>query len=253
MTTAQRSTIRIDPIDWPMFIPHGERELYAAAFSAFRARELPFAIGGGLAFSAYARRWRYTKDLDLYIRPDDSDAMVEVLQQAGFPDLFEKKKYDRGWSYRGHHNEVIVDLLWGMANYRSWVDDTWLEGPLVKFEGQNVRLLSPEDLLFAKLYVMQRGRCDWPDLLNVLSAVGPQMDWQRVLDRVGDDARLVGGLVSVFSWLCPAKARELPEWLWEHLGLSGPPTSSSGQPDGKRASLLSHGDWFGSSEGPVEI
>ena len=80
MTTAQRSTVRIEPIDWPLFIPQGERDLYAAVFSALRTTGLPFAIGGGLAFSAYARRWRYTKDLDLYIRPDDSEALI-----AGWP------------------------------------------------------------------------------------------------------------------------------------------------------------------------
>jgi hypothetical protein len=259
MSTAESSSRQVDPIDWAMFIPQHDRTLYRSALEALTASGRPCAIGGGLAFSVHTRRWRHTKDMDLYIRPEDSEAMTAALQQAGFPDFFEKQKYDRGWSYRGHRDDVIVDLLWGMANYRSWVDDTWFAGPVVQMEGLPVRVLAAEELLWAKLYVMQRSRCDWPDLLNIIYAVGPQMDWDRVLRRVADDAPVVGGLLSVFSWLCPASARKLPEWLWERVGLSGPTGSSpvgrvediDGDQDGKRASLLSHGSWFGPTEGPV--
>jgi hypothetical protein len=251
--TRRRRTVQVGPIDWPMFIPQRERELYASVFAGLAAQRLPFAIGGGLAFSAYTRRWRSTKDLDLYIRPADSEAATDVLKQAGFPDLFEKSKYDRGWSYRGHREGVIVDLLWGMANYRSWVEESWLAGPRAQFEGHGVRLLAAEDLVFAKLYVMQRGRCDWPDLLNILYAVGPEMDWKLLLERVGEDAPVVGGLLSVFAWLCPAEARALPKWLWRRVGLVGPPTREGHGEIHKRAALLGHGDWFGPTEGPVSV
>jgi hypothetical protein len=253
MSASSTGRLPIDPIDWTAFIPQHERELYRSVFAAIMARGLPFAIGGGLAFSAYSRRWRYTKDLDLYIRPADSDAFIELLKQQGFPDLFDKSKYDRGWSYRGYQGDVIVDLLWGMANYRTWVDDSWLGGPEVPFEDVAVRLLAPEELLWAKLYVMQRDRCDWPDLFNVIHAVGPQMDWLRLLNRLGEDAPVLAGLLNVFGWLSPDRARELPEWLWDSLRLKLPVPGPDGAAHAKRPALLGHSNWFGPAEGPVRV
>jgi hypothetical protein len=251
-TSAANSRWQIDAVDWSTFIPKEDRDLYRSAFDAIAVRGKPFGIGGGMAFSAYTRRWRFTKDLDLYIRPDDAKAMIEALTEAGFTDLFEKSKYDQKWSYRGHRGEVIVDLLWGMANYRAWVDDVWvMEGPELEMEGRRVRLIPAEELLWAKLYVVQRGRCDWPDLLNLLFAVGPKMDWRHVLARVAQDAGVVGGLLSLFRWLCPATARELPSWLWERVGLMKEGPTDDSEPDGRRATLIGHSDWFGHAKGPV--
>jgi hypothetical protein len=253
MTAPPTGRLQIDPIDWTTFIPQRERELYRSVLAAILARNLPFAIGGGLAFSVYARRWRYTKDMDLYVRPADSDVLTKLLQAEGFPDLFEKSKYDRGWSYRGHQGDVIVDLLWGMANYRSWVDDGWLQGPQVPFEDVTARLLAPEELVWSKLYVVQRSRCDWPDLLNIIYGVGPQMDWQRLLNRLGDDAPVLGSLLNLFGWLCPARARELPEWLWDSLRLRLPVAGPDCIADAKRPALLGHSNWFGPAEEPVHV
>jgi hypothetical protein len=88
--------------------------------------------------------------------------------------------------------------------------------------GARIGMLPAEELIFAKLYVMQRERCDWPDLLNILWARGRRLDWLRLLDLAGEDAALVGGLLSVFGWLCPAEARRLPDWLWARLGIAPP-------------------------------
>jgi hypothetical protein len=245
--------LRIDPIDWTTFIPQNERQLYRSVFAAIIERNLPFAIGGGVGFSVYSRRWRYTKDVDLYIRPADSAQMTAILQKQGFPDLFEKSKYDRGWSYRGHQGNVIVDLLWGMANYRSWVDDTWLaDAPEIPFEDITVRVLPPEELVWSKLYVVQRHRCDWPDVLNIIHGVGPQMDWRRLLHRVGEDAPVLGSLLNLFGWLCPSRARELPDWLWDTLRIKLPLPGPDCLADAKRPTLLGR-EWFGPSDGVVHV
>ena len=73
-----------------------------------------------------------------------------------------------------------------------------------------IRFVPPEETLWSKLYVLQRDRCDWPDILNILYSVGPDLDWDRLLARVDEDAPLLAALVEVFRWVCPDRCRELP-------------------------------------------
>src|SRR2546423_15340976 len=66
-----------------------------------RERGFAFALGGGLAFSAYSGRWRKTKDVDLFIRPDGKDGLLRAVRDAGYRDLYDEWQYDRYGIYRG--------------------------------------------------------------------------------------------------------------------------------------------------------
>jgi hypothetical protein len=230
-------------IDFDEAIPPAQWALYDRALQELRRQGLPCAVGGGLAFSAYARRWRNTKDMDLFIRPADCEAAIAALQRAGFADYYPQAPYDRRCSFRGIRDGIIVDLLWEMLNGRARVDAAWLSrGPTLTIRGSAVRFLAPEELIWSKLYVLQRERCDWPDLLNILAGAGPALDWTHLLDRIGPDAPLLGGVLSVLRWLSPASARELPAWIWRRVGLA-PWDGNSAEPVDPR--MLGNGDWFG--------
>jgi len=234
-----------DRIDWAELIPDNEWRYDRLAIEALRARRVPFALGGGLAFSVYSGRLRNTKDVDLFLLERDRDAAVAAITDAGFHDYYDELPYDREWIYRGKRDVVILDLIWKMANYRSNVDEGWLEGgEEIEIRGTSIRCLPVEELIWSKLYVLQRERCDWTDMLNLLDACGPRLDWDHLLDRVGPDARLLAGLVNVFGWMCPARARELPSWVWGRLGLTVPESGNDEQ-HGERVALLDSRDWFG--------
>ena len=81
------------------------------------------------------------------------------------------------------------------------------------------------------------------DLANLLYGVGPQLDWHRLISRVAQDAPLLAGLLSLFAWLDPERARELPAWIWRELHLAAP---SNGGPEQvpSRARLLDSRPWF---------
>src|SRR5260370_18242820 len=105
-----------------------------------------------------------------------------------------------------------------MANYKNDVDDRWLTaGPEVTMRGEIFRLVPPEEMIWAKLYVMQKDRTDWPDVLNILYAQRKTLNWRHLLERLGEDAPLLYGLLTIFRWLCPNLATELPAWLWREL------------------------------------
>lgn len=220
-------------------------EIYRRVIERARERDVPFALGGAIGLCAYTGQWRTTRDLDFYIRPDDRDAMIQVLAESGLSDYYEKASYDRGWIYRGHADDTIADLIWGMPNQRTQVDHIWLDnGPEVTICGERLAIVPPEEMLWAKLYVMQRERCDWPDIFNLLYATGPTLDWEHLLERVGTDLPLLTSLLSTFRWLAPAHARTFPAWLWRHVELPVPEMQAGAEIMKERAFLLDTRPWF---------
>ena len=191
--------------EWLRFLSPAEWNTLAEMQKRIADAGIETMLGGALALAAYTPLKRSTKDLDFYVHPDDRDQMVEVLHEAGFADLFYRLPYDRGWIYRSERGDVIVDVIWRFANYLTEVDEEWFRhsrsipcGPFT------LRILPPEELLWAKLYVFQRDRTDWPDLLNLLYYQHDKLDWERLRRRVGkDDAPLLESLETVFRWLCP--------------------------------------------------
>ena len=187
-------------------------DIYFDVMAKARERGISLAVGGGIAVSSYVPQRASTKDIDLYVKPSDRDRMIEILSECGLRDYYDEHPYDRNWIYRAHDGDgTIVDIMWAMPNQRAQVDDEWLRrGPEIDVHGRTIRVLPPEELIWAKLYILQRDRCDWPDVLNVLYATAPQLDWEHLIERVGGDAPLLEAILAIFQWLCPGRAAQLP-------------------------------------------
>ncbi len=212
-----------------------QEEIYRLVISKAQAQGLRFAIGGGVAVNAYTGLRRDAKDLDIYVTPANRETMIKLLSSAGMSDYYEKLPYDRNWIYRGYDSGVIVDVIWAMANQAADVDEDWLKrGQEVKIVERRLRLLPPEELLWTKLYVVQRDRSDWPDVLNLIYAQGETLDWRRLLKRLGEDAPLLAGVLSLFVWLCPGRARTIPAWLWGRLNMLEPPSPATTRKDASK-------------------
>jgi len=241
---------------WPAVIPDREWALYRQALAAARDSGVQFTIGGGFALAFYTGRWRNTKDIDLYVIRGDRERLIAALNKAGFGDYYEQRPYDRGWIYRSVQDGVIVDVIFAMANRRTEVHPVWLErAPRVTLREETFQILSAEELLWAKLYVLQRDHSDWPDLLNLIYATGPRLDWDHLLGRLGADAQLLKALLELFTWLAPNRAAELPHNLRRELQLSSPPRIAP-EEEQRRVRLLDSRAWFAAyhpKDQPVEI
>ncbi|MDX1953776.1 MAG: nucleotidyltransferase family protein [Verrucomicrobiota bacterium] len=205
---------------WGEIIPDTEWSVYQRAIQLFRDLKVPFVLGGAFGLAGYTGRWRNTKDMDFFLRPSDKDKVVDALTKEGFEDYYTRLPYDRGWIYRAVDDDVIVDLIWGTPNRVTEVDDLWFEfATPISIRGEAMHVLPAEELLYIKLFVLQRDRCDWPDLLNLLYAVGPRLRWDHVMRRLGPDKGLMGGLLQLFTWLAPEIARKLPMEIQEQFHL----------------------------------
>lgn len=227
---------------WFEGLPSSRWSLYRDIISEATRRQIPFAVGGGLTAMAYAGQLRDTKDIDIYIQPQDREAMIQVVSDIGLVDYYERVPYDRNWIFRAFREELIVDIMWAMANQRAQVDTQWLSGPSISVHGLTFKLLRPEETLWSKLYVLQRDRCDWPDVLNMLYSVGAELDWAHLLNRTDEDTPLLAALVRVFRWICPDRCNEFPSAVLEQLSLA---ESAPAGPDfWNRAKLLDSRPWF---------
>jgi hypothetical protein len=239
------SSAPVYSIDWGSLIPPNQWETYRSVLDRLQTAGIQFALGGGLAVGLYTGNPRNTKDLDFYIKPDDREAVISIMTDCGLTDYYETLPYDRAWIYRGNREDVIVDAIWAMANKRANVDKSWLSrGTMIRIFDKQVRILAPEELIWSKLYVMQRDRCDWPDVLNLLSATGSHLDWSHLLKQVAEDKPLLRGVLSIFSWVSPEQAMSIHRRVWSSLGLSFPTPAHDPEGRPSRPALLDSRPWF---------
>lgn len=219
--------------------------IYETVLEGAVARGIPFAMCGAFAVGFYTGQWRDTKDLDLTILARDREAMIEVLTAAGLHDYYDELPYDRGWIYRGSGNGAIVDIIWAMANRRAFFDETFVnESPKTEFLGIPVQVIPPEELIWDKLYIMQRQRCDWPDLLNVIHSTAGTLDWDRLLARIDEDTWLLAGVMATYRWLCPGRASAIPARVWQRLHMPVPLAADAPGVDVRRVNFLDTRPWF---------
>lgn len=231
-------------LEWVSGLSQDEWENYMRAIRGLKARNVPFVLGGGFAQAAFTGRWRNTKDIDFYVLPRDVPVAKEALSEAGFEDYFTKVPYDRAWIYRSTRADVIVDIIWAMANQRAQVDSLFLERATpVSLRGEELMLIPMEDFLWCKMYVIQRDRCDWADVINVLYSNAPRLDWEHFLWRLGPDRPLLHAVLAVYGWLHPERALQVPDWVRKSLNL---PLPNAADADlwPQRARFLDSRIWF---------
>ena len=224
-------------------IPPQQWAVYAAFITEAAGRGIPFAVGGGLAVSAYAALLRNTKDMDLYVLEEDGGKVIELTREMGF-DEYTALPYDPTWSYRSCRSGYIIDFLWRMLNGRACVDESWLtRGWELEVRGVRFRLLPVEELIWSKLYIFRRDRADWPDILSLMYARGAELDWERLLAELGEDRPVLGGAMNLFRWLCPGRACRFPESVWAPMGLL-PPSACAPEIDYRNVALMRGEDLF---------
>jgi hypothetical protein len=232
---------------WVDLLPEEHWSTYRGVLEAGLNSGVPFALGGALATATHTGQWRGTNDMDLYVQPSSREEIVAMFDRLGLRDIQSAYPYDPSVTYRASKGHVIVELIWGMKNHRAQVDAPWLSrAEEMEVRGMKLRITAPEEMIWPKLYVLCRERCDWPDVLNLLYFCGAGMDWEHLLRRLGPDAPLLSGVLCILNWLSPQSLRDFPAWLlprlgWRHAGIN---TADEKQMQW-RASLLKSQEWFG--------
>ena len=242
--SAKAEESRINPT-WASIVPDDQWSIYRDAIKATRKTGARFLLGGAFGLAGYTGRWRNTKDLDFFVLPSDKDKIIDALTKIEFEDYYATLAYDRGWIYRAVRNDTIVDVIWQTPNRRTVVDEEWFKrGRPVVLRDEKLVVIPAEELLAIKLYVLQRDRCDWPDLINLVHCTYNTLDWDHVLFRLGSDQPLLAGLLQVFNWVSPAEAKMIPAQIREKFCLPDITSRDLEVPDHERKMLLDSRPWF---------
>lgn len=168
-------------------------------------------LGGAFAVWSHTGIWRDTHDIDMYMTLQHVPEAIEVLMNSGFEDLGEQAKGDKDWIFHAAKGDIIVDLIWNFANCITHVEDSWIEhAPKGEIFGIEVKFMRAEDLVWTKIFTMNKHRCDWPDVMRIFRAKCRNFDWRYILDMLGEHWLLLAGVIDVFDWQYPADSECVP-------------------------------------------
>lgn len=239
---------------WSVLIQKPQWDIIGLASEALHRAEIPFALGGALALAHYTHRLRNTHDADFFILEKSAPAAINALKHAGFSDYYDHLAYDRGWIFRAVKEGNIVDLIWTTPNRFTQVTPDWFtRAQVTMLKGSIFQVIPVEELIWIKLFVMQRSRCDWPDLMNILRIYGANVDWKHLLDIAGSDVDLLRAMLTLFNWTSPPGIAQLPRWLRKRFDLKPQSRTRSAIPERRRVALLDSRPWYAAFQPKTEL
>lgn len=195
-------------------LPPEAASLYREVLQALNEHALPYAVAGAFALQKYTGISRITKDLDLFMKAGDIPFALEYLRQLGF----RCETPDPVWLSKAHRGDYFVDLISGMSNAVIVVDDSWMQRTLpAMIAGVPSRIISVEDLLGSKLFVLRRERFDGADIAHIIFRTQGKLNWDRVIELAGEHWEMVLWALMLFRYVYPAQTHYVPPPLWQDL------------------------------------
>jgi hypothetical protein len=190
------------------------RAFYIDALVQLGRTTIPFLVGGAFAFARYVHIDRGTKDLDIFIRPEDVQQALALFRGLGYrADL----PFPH-WLAKVHCGDFFLDLMFSSGNGVARVDDHWFDTPVEReVLGLQLRLCPPEEMIWSKAFVQERERFDGADVLHLLRQLGPSLDWQRLLARFGPHWRVLFSHIVLFGFVYPDQRHRIPAWVRDEL------------------------------------
>jgi predicted nucleotidyltransferase len=158
------------------------------------ARELdragiPYAVMGGIGSAVFGRS-RWTQDIDLLIRKQDANQIVEVLQARGFTPT----PTQHSWLLKAVKDEVLVDLIFSAKGGIYLDDDMRAKLKRIDFNGISLAVAPPEDLVVMKAIAHDQDTPRyWHDALGIIAHT--ELDWDYLLQRARIGPRRVLSLL----------------------------------------------------------
>src|SRR5205085_1495107 len=123
------------------------RDFYRYALETMSASGVPFLVGGAYAFARYTEIERHTKDLDLFVRPDDLERVLALFASGG--DRVERTHPH--WLAKIFHDEAYIDVIFRSGNALAEVDEEWFAHAIRdEVLGLPIGLIPLEEILWTK-------------------------------------------------------------------------------------------------------
>jgi hypothetical protein len=184
-----------------------ERQIYRNAMRIMTEENIPFLVGGAYALRYYAGVVRDTKDFDIFILRKDCNRLLRLFAANGF----RTEITARHWLAKAHYQQYFIDIIFGSYNKICEVDAEWFKNAVHgRILGMPVRLIPPEEMIWCKSYVMERDRFDNADIVHIIHALGPHLNWDRLVRRFGDHWRVLFSHLVLYGFIYPSDKTNIP-------------------------------------------
>jgi predicted nucleotidyltransferase len=153
-------------------------EAMKRAGAALRDADVDFLLGGGLA--CWARGGPSTDhDVDLMIRREDAEQAAEAAAKTGM----RVERPPEEWLIKAFNDDdTLVDLIFEPSS--GPVDDGWFErAEEMEVSGMRMLVASLEDVMVAKLMVLNEQEPDYGPVLEIARTLREQIEWEQVRER----------------------------------------------------------------------
>lgn len=159
------------------------------AVEAMDASGLRYAFIGGIASGGLGRP-RSTRDIDLFVTPEDAELALRALSRKGF----RIERTDPSWLYKAFFDDVLVDVIF-KSRGEIYLDAEMRERTITaEWHGKKLKFVAPEDLLIIKAVAHSEATPGhWHDAIGLLSHAS--LDWNYLLKRARRAPRRVLSLL----------------------------------------------------------
>jgi hypothetical protein len=155
-------------------------ETLKVSVAALRENGVPFMLGGSLA--AWARGGPEPKnDLDLMVKPQDAEAALEALVQAGM----RPERPPEEWLLKAWHGSVLVDLIF-MPSGLEITDDVLARAETIPLMAVGTPVMALEDVLVTMLSALDEHCLDYTRLIAIARSLREQIDFPRLQARTSE-------------------------------------------------------------------
>jgi hypothetical protein len=188
---------------------------YREAMEILHTGQHRFMLGGGFAMAHYTGIHRDTKDLDIFCKSGEYANILHLFADKGY----KTEVTDSRWLAKVFKGDYFMDIIFNSPNNICRVDDTWYDDAVKgEFEGYEVLLVPPEEMVWCKIYVQNRERFDGADVNHLLLRYGQQLNWKKLFTRLEPDWQLLLAQLVMFQYVYPADFPNIiPEWLYNEL------------------------------------
>jgi hypothetical protein len=190
------------------------RDFYRAAMKQLNDSGIEFLVGGAYALAQYTPIERHTRDFDIFLRKRDCGAAMDALEKAGY----RTELTFPHWLGKTFFNGNYVDLIFSSGNGVCDVDDDWFryasDGVVL---GMPAKLVPVVEMIWSKTFIMERERFDGADVMHVIHNCADQLDWERLLARMGSAWRVLLSHLTLYGFIYPGTRSRVPERVMKEL------------------------------------
>lgn len=191
------------------------KDFYTRTLSLLVESGIPFMLGGAYAMSQYMDFERHTRDLDIFCYRKDAQKILDVLETDGF----KTEMMFPHWLGKAFNGDDYVDVIFSSGNGIAEVDDEcFAHAKSATLLGIPIKAMPAEDIIWSKVFIMERERFDGADVAHLIRACGRELNWTRLLNRFrGDHWRVLLSHLVLFGFIYPGERDCIPEWVLHDL------------------------------------